>query len=456
MPSAPRPNVVVFFTDQQRWDSTGVHHNPLELTPNFDRIARMGTDVHYAFTPQPLCTPARACLQTGLYATAHGCFTNAAAPLSPDRKTLAHHFEEAGYRTGYIGKWHLGPKGVAGPVEREFRGGYQDWLASNVLEFTSDAYHTTLYDENNRAVELPGYRVDAVTDAAIRYLDARRREQQPFFLFVSYVEPHHENHVDDFTAPHGYRARYSGGWTPPDLAALGGSSARHLGGYWGAVKRLDEAFGRMLDALYSLGVARETIVLFTSDHGCHFRTRNAEYKRSCDESSIRVPMALCGPGFDGGGRVNELVSLIDIAPTLLAAAGIAVPASMHGRSIVPLLGGRGRSANWPSEVLVQISESQTGRAVRTHRWKYGVTAALEKPDACGAERYVEEFLYDLAHDPYELNNLIGHESHRAVADRMKQRLRRRMTEAGEAPASIDNAPAKPAGQRRVTPNEVDQ
>lgn len=454
MTTAQRPNVLVFFTDQQRWDSTGVHHNPLELTPNFDRLARAGTDVHYAFTPQPLCTPARACLQTGLYANAHGCFDNSHVPLPPQHKTLAQHFGDAGYRTGYIGKWHLAPRGVVGPVAPEHRGGYQDWLASNMLEFTSDAYQTRLWNNDQQPVDLPGYRVDALADATIRYVDQRSKQNQPFFLFTSYIEPHHQNHVDDYPAPTGYRERYTGRFTPPDLVALGGSSARHLGGYWGMIKRLDEAFGRVLDSLNSLDLLKNTIVLYTSDHGCHFRTRNAEYKRSCHESSIRVPTALCGPGFDGGGRVDKLVSLIDLPPTLCDAAGLDVPRAMQGRSILPLLRQNAVSNEWPEEIFVQISESQIARACRTKRWKYGVTAVNEDLDACGAERYVEEFLYDLQHDPHELNNLVGFESHRAVADRMKDRVIARMQQAGEAKPGIDNASPKPAGQRKVEAHEV--
>ena len=116
--------------------------------------------------------PRGSCLQTGLYATRTGCFRNG-IPLSPNLKTLAHHFGEAGYATGYIGKWHLYSGGGTGPgpVPEEHRGGYDYWLASNVLEFTSDAYQTTLYDNDNKPVDLPGYRVDALTDAVIRYVD---------------------------------------------------------------------------------------------------------------------------------------------------------------------------------------------------------------------------------------------------------------------------------------------
>lgn len=210
------------------------------------------------------------------------------------------------------------------------RGGYQYWLASNTLEFTSDAYRTEVFDENGETVRLPGYRVDALTDAAIRYMDRKQQEGKPFFLFVSFLEPHHQNHRDDYPAPDGYADRYTGRFTPPDLSALGGNAQQQLAGYWGMVRRLDEALGRLLDARKSLGMTDNTIVLFTSDHGCHFKTRNDEYKRSCHDSSIRVPGAAVGPGFDGGGRVDRLISLVDVPPTLLDAAGLAVPPVMQG------------------------------------------------------------------------------------------------------------------------------
>lgn len=444
-----QPNVIVFFTDQQRWDTAGVHGNPLGLTPNLDRMATHGTHVALSFTCQPLCGPARACLQTGKYATAVGCWRNGIA-LPATERTLAHYFRQAGYATGYIGKWHLGSRE---PVPAPERGGYEFWLAANALEHTSEPYETIVYDADNRPVRLPGYRVDALTDAAIRFMDTRR--DKPYFLFLSFLEPHHQNRTDDYPAPEGYAERYRGRWTPPDLAALGGSSAQHLAGYYGMVKRLDEALGRIRDAARSLGQLDNTIILFTSDHGCHFKTRNAEYKRSCHESSIRVPTAITGPGFDGGGRLRQLVSLVDLPPTLLAAAGLPVPQAMQGRSILPLLGGR--SVAWPEEVFLQISESQTARAVRTQRWKYCVSAPGEDGNRrAGAERYREESLYDLANDPYELKNLIECQSHAEVADVMRERLLRRLRDAGEPVPEIELLPRKPSGQRHITAAEARQ
>ena len=434
-----RPNIIVFFTDQQRWDTTGVHGNPLDLTPNFDRMARQGTDAHYAFTCQPVCGPARSCLQTGLYATETGCYRNG-IPLSQDSRTLAHYFNDAGYDTAYIGKWHLADAGE-GPVPPEQRGGYDYWLASNLLEFTSDAFDLVMYDNDEQPQKLPGYRVDAQTDAAIRYIDAH--QDNPFFLFLSFLEPHHQNHRDDYPAPGGYAARYRGRWMPPDLAALGGNAHGQLAGYCGMVKRLDEALGRLIDALISLDMLDDTIILFTSDHGCHFRTRNGEYKRSPHESSIRLPTALYGGPFIGGGRLSELVSLVDLPPTLLDAAGIEAPDHMQGRSILPLV--RGEDVEWPDEVFLQISESQVGRAIRSKRWKYAVTAPDKSgwEDSC-SDSYVESELYDLLADPEELRNLAGQETHRALCDVLRSRLIKRMILAGEDEPIIKPAPLQPS------------
>ncbi|TLS53810.1 DUF4976 domain-containing protein [Paenibacillus antri] len=446
-----KPNILVFFTDQQRWDTTGLHGNPLDLTPNFDRLAAGGTFVKNAFTSQPVCGPARSCMQTGLYATTSGCYRNG-IPLPSELPTLAGQFRAGGYDTAYIGKWHLAETGVE-PVPIERRGGYRYWLAADVLEFTSDAYRTRLFDANNEPVDLPGYRVDACADAAIRYLDSRKSAQEPFFLFLSFLEPHHQNSRDDYPSPDAYRNRYVSRYVPPDLAALGGNAHQHLDGYYGMVKRLDDALGRIMDALKSLRMLDDTIVVFTSDHGCHFKTRNGEYKRSCHDSSIRVPLGFSGPGFRRRGTIDEMVSLIDLPPTLLDAAGLPIPETMQGRSLLRRLDTE--AAPWPDDVFVQISESQVARAVRTKRWKYGVTAPDRHPyDDSGSDRYAEQFLYDLQADPYELTNLINQRSHRGVAEHMKERLLRRMAEAGEAVPDIVAYPDIVDGPRTVASEDI--
>lgn len=454
--SKDKPNVIVFFTDQQRWDTSGLHGNPLDVMPNFDRIARKGTFFEYAFTCQPVCAPARSSLQTGKYATETGVYKNG-IPLQEDETTLAKCFKQAGYHTGYIGKWHLGgvePGFFGGqePVPEERRGGYDYWLAADLLEFVSQEYNTVLFDNENKPVKLPGYRVDACTDAAIRYIDEHQNE--PFFLFLSLLEPHFQNHRDDYPAPDGYRERYTGRWIPPDLAALGGTAHYQLGGYYGMIKRIDEAFGRLLDSLKSLNLLENTIVLFTSDHGCHFKTRNDEYKRSCHESSVRIPAAAIGPGFHQGGALQQLVSLVDFPPTLLDAAGVEIPERMQGRSIMPLI--RKEPVEWPDDVFIQISESQVGRAVRTKRWKYSVVApGKDGNETPCADHYVEEFLYDLYSDPYELRNLVGMTSHQKVSEKMRERLVKRLVEASEQAPTIEPAPeVTDSVHRRVFDDEI--
>ena len=241
----------------------------------------------------------------------------------------------------------------------------------------------------------------------------------------------------------------------PDLAALGGSTQQHIAGYYGMVKRLDEAYGRLLDALESLGLAENSIVLFTSDHGNHFKTRNDEYKRSGHDASLRVPTVFTGPGFTGGRQVRELVSILDLHATLLDAAGLPVPDGVQGRSILPLL--RGEGETWQNELFFQVSESEVGRGLRTPRWKYGVSAPHADPwEDATSGHYVESYLYDLQHDPYELFNLIGQESHLEIATRLRERLQVRMQGAGEPAAAIESAPRQPRyGQREVLADELE-
>ncbi|WP_350280959.1 sulfatase-like hydrolase/transferase [Kribbella sp. HUAS MG21] len=403
-----RPNVIVFFTDQQRWDSVGAAGCPLGLTPNLDLMARRGTFFETACTTNPVCAPARAAMQTGMFPTKTSVFRNG-IPLPADAPTLGRLFGEAGYQTAYIGKWHLGTQD---PVPAAEQTGYGYWLASNLLEFTSDAYRTVVSDSDGEPVFLPGYRPDALTDAAIRYVTRASADDRPFLLFLSLIEPHHQNEHDDYPAPEVYRDTYTGAWLPPDLATLPGTAHQHAAGYYGQIKRVDECLGRLRDALASLDLTEDTLLLYTSDHGSHFKTRNSEYKRSPHDGSVRVPLVVEGPGYRGGARVTTPVSTVDVVPTLLDAAGIDLPDHLDG---VPLRKSR-RDA-----VLIQVSESEVGRALRTQRWKYYVHAP-EAGDVPAAEAYVERALYDLDADPYELDNLIDSVSHQEVAAELRARL----------------------------------
>jgi uncharacterized sulfatase len=414
----------------------------MDVSPNLDRMAAEGVRFEHAFTCQPVCGPARSVVQTGRYATETGCFRNG-IPLPLDETTIAHRLSDAGYEVGYIGKWHLASdkehnyRDKAVPPER--RGGYKDfWLASDVLEFTSHGYDGHMFDADGTQVDFKGYRVDCVTDFALDYLRTRDG-QRPFFLFISYIEPHFQNDHKHFEGPIGSKERFKDFEPPGDLMGTDGDWPEEYPDYLGCCASLDHNLGRLRAELEKLGLTENTLIFLTSDHGCHFRTRNAEYKRSCHESSIRVPMIACGPGFEGGKVIDELVSLIDVAPTILSAAGIEKSKSMRGRPLQKLVSGK--AADWPKQVFAQISESQVGRAVRTKRWKYSVSA----PDVPGGSQpssdvYVEEYLYDLEADPHERKNLVSDPSCAGIREKLAALLKRCMEDAGEQAPEI--LPAK--------------
>ena len=437
-----KPNIVFLFSDQQRWDTLGCYGQPMDISPNLDRMAAEGTLFENAFTCQPVCGPARACLQSGKYATEVGCHTNHRR-LPPSEGHLARSFSETGYETGYIGKWHLASCGGEPEthffdrgVPPELRGGYNDyWLASDVLEFTSHSYDGHMFDADGKRREFPEgrYRVDAQTDWALEYLQTRTG-RRPFFLFVSYIEPHFQNDHACFEGPHGSKERFRDFVAPGDLVGLDGDWPGEYPDYLGCCASLDENVGRVRDELARLGIADDTVVIYTSDHGCHFRARNSEYKRSCHDGCLRIPMVACGPGFGGGNVIGEMASLIDIPPTLLSAGGAEVPGHMRGRPLQRLVDGT--ATDWPQEIFAQISESHCGRCIRTKQWKYAVRA----PDKTGGDPdsdvYVEDFLYDLDADPHERNNLVADGAYAGVRAELAATLTRRMAEAGEPEPEI--------------------
>ncbi|MFA9397598.1 MAG: sulfatase-like hydrolase/transferase, partial [Clostridiaceae bacterium] len=369
-----KTNIIFFFSDQQRWDTVGCYGQKLDVTPNLDKMAEEGVRFENAFTCQPVCGPARACLQTGKYAEEIGCYRNAIA-LPMDEKTIAHCFKEVGYETAYIGKWHLAStddidKYEIKAVPYERRGGWEYWVAADVLEFTSDGYGGYMYDGNYNKREFKGYRADCTTDFALEYLENRYQgnvgdKDKPFALFISYIEPHHQNNHNRYEGPVNSKEKFKNFQVPGDLEGTEGDWRENYPDYLGSCNSLDYNLGRIREEVKKLGIEDETLIVYTSDHGTHFRTRNNEYKRSCHESSIHIPMVAYGPGFKGGKEIKELVSLIDVPPTLLKEADIEKPEYMKGRPLQEVV--NGNCSDWPKEVFLQISESQVGRAIRTDK-----------------------------------------------------------------------------------------
>ena len=371
-----RPNILFFFTDQQRPDSIGAYGQALPTTPVLDRMAAAGVQCMRAYTPNPVCGPCRASMQSGRYPTVTGNHVNN-VHLPEDETTLAKLLNGAGYATGYLGKWHLASTGGSGPdcyrttaVPPIRRGGYADyWLAADALEWTSHGYGGYMFDADMTCIPFDNktYRVDFMTEHLLGALDDLSAGEKPFFMMASYLEPHQQNDTNSYDPPRGTAQHFAEAEIPGDLAPLQGNYDKHYVNYLACVKALDVALGQVLDRLEHLGIADNTLVIFATDHGCHFRTRNGEYKRSCHDASIHVPLVLQGPGFASAEQFDGIASLLDIPATILHAAGVEVPSDWHGRPLQER-----HADDWRDDHLSQISESQIGRTLRTKRWTYSV------------------------------------------------------------------------------------
>jgi len=470
-----RPNILLVISDQFRWDCIGAAGlNPMNLTPNLDQMASRGVLFRNAFCNQPVCAPARASIFTGQYPAKHGVWKNAIG-LPDDAVTFPKLLKQAGYSTNLIGKWHLGPPSetpagtqpptapatpgsgtpygrgalpavripplaTRGPVKPQHRGGFLDlWEGANELEWTSHAYEGDLYDGDGKAIHFSNrYRADFMTDRAQLFLRSQAAKS-PFLLTLSYLEVHHQNDRDTYDPPKEFEGRYPNPFIPPDLRPLPGSWPSQIADYFACVAKMDEIMGTLRKTLVETGLDKNTIVIFTSDHANHFRTRNAEYKRSPHESSIHIPLVIEGPGFNRGIQVPEFVSQVDYAPTLLSACGLPFAPSMQGRNFLPLLDRK--TDGWHNEVYFEMSEFVTGRGLRTPEYTYAISAPKVPGwrGAANAEKYVEYVLYDNQADPYQHVNLAGRAPYQQVATGLRRRMLDRMKEAGDPAATIEPA-----------------
>ncbi len=431
-------NIIFYFTDQQRWDTCGCFGQPLDITPNLDALAREGVKFDNAFSPQPVCGPCRALFQTGKYPTETGCFRNNIM-LPAGVKTLGQYIEEAGYETAYIGKWHLASDGelekpptidhTVTAIPRELRGGYTGfWRTADVLEFTSHGYDGFVFDENNRRVDFKGYRADCINDMALEFLDGYTGEK-PFFMTVSQIEPHHQNDRKHYEGPEGSKERFRDFILPEDLKALGGNAAEEYPDYLGQCASLDENLGRLVAKLKEKGLYENTVILFASDHGSHFLTRNRDdhlngyddYKRSCHDACLHVPLVIAGGPYRGGRAVEELVSTASLPKTILALAGVDVGDAMIGENLLDVV--EKKADNRPNEIFAQISESRVGRCIRTARYTYSVYApGVNGGVAAASDRYADDFLYDMEQDPHQLNNVVADPAYAQVKAELRERL----------------------------------
>jgi arylsulfatase A-like enzyme len=410
-----RPSFVVLIADDQRWDGLGVvqrelgeeARSPWIETPQLDRLADEGVRFRHAFVVTSLCSPARASLLTGRYPHEHGILDNR-SEFPADLPTYASALRGAGYRTGYVGKWHMGVQ--AGP-----RPGF-DYSAS----YTGQGrYFDATFELDGERTGTTGFIDDVATDFAIEFI---RAADEPFLLVLGFKAPHgprespprlRELYVDERMRP-----PRSAEHRPPflDQPAYAPDSAGRIaaGGpersrrveeshreNFRLIAALDENLGRLREALRELGRDERTVIVFTSDNGYLIEEHGLGGKRFAYEESIRVPLLVHDPRLRDalrGRALDELVLDIDLAPSLLSLAGEPIANEMQGRSWAPLL--TSEAISWRDAFLYEYFFSPDFRAPPILALRTASAKLIRYP---GHPAWTEVF--DLAADPYERRNL---------------------------------------------------
>ena len=413
-----RPNVLLLLPDQWRAQSLGCFGNPDVKTPHLDRLAAEGALLANVFANSPVCGPGRAVVLTGTYASTNGMLANDLR-LRRDVPSLASEFLHAGYRTGYIGKWHLdgGPRnpGFIPPGPR--RHGFQFWAAN---ECSHKPYGNVYFHNTPDPIVSTKYEPEMWTDEALNFLDAAT-PHQPFFLVVSTGAPH-----DPYIAPEPYMRMYDPAALTmrPNFHSVPGGTRQDIAGYYASITAVDDQVGRILARLEQKHLDHDTIVLFASDHGNMLGSQARTLKQKPWEESIHIPGILRYPArVRPGSRVESVLSHVDFAPTLLSLCGIAAPPAMQGADLSRAL--LGHPPAQPTDALLQIfgpagnEEGGGWRGIRTATHLYART------------RQAPWALYDLAADPFQLTNLIGLASSRALEQQLDRQLNARMAAIGD-------------------------
>jgi arylsulfatase A-like enzyme len=455
-----QPNLVVILIDDLRYDEFGAGGHPYMKTPHIDRLAAEGALFERAFHTTPICSPNRASILTGQYASRHGIIDNVARDAMSHRLPNYHlALQGLGYETAHVGKWHMGNDGMPRP-------GYHHWVSFDG--------HGSLVDPklnvNGRYETRPGYMTDLLNQEARAFLE--RRRSRPFALFFAHKAVHPDAHqAADGTLEMGrfggyipaerHRGLYASGVFPKKpnmlsvrqlvkqkpawaeafalkgtersralLAAIQAGSQEEIRQRARMMASVDEGVGMLLETLARQRKLDDTLIFFLGDNGYFFGEHGlGPERRFAYEAGIRSPFVLRYPRkAKAGARLRELVICQDIAPTMIELAGGRPGAQIQGRSLVPLLAGRRKG--WRKSLLVEYWAEQampwlvgmTYKAVRTDRYKLihwvnrGIAGELDE-------------LYDLERDPWELKNLARGARHAALKARLRRELRKLVADA---------------------------
>lgn len=437
-----RPNILLILPDQMRASAMGVSGNPDVQTPHIDRLAKEGLRFRRTYANVPVCCPARAILLTGTYPHVNGMIANDLR-LRESEVTIAELLRDAGYRTGFIGKWHLdgGPRnpGYVPPGER--RQGFDFWAA---YECHHEHFFPSYFRDTPEMIRVMKFEPEASCDFAVEFLQSQPKDK-PFFLTVQMGPPH-----DPYGAPEEYMKRYDpekltmpANWqpgsevrpAPPQRPRRPGIPARpyvatggkeEVAAYYAAITAIDDQVGRLLQTLKETGQDENTIILFTSDHGDMLGSHGLRRKRKPHEESAHVPGIIRWPGkVPAGVAVDTLFSHIDMPPTLLSLAGLPVPGKMQGADLSKVA--LGKTTDGPDAVLLQIFVPFNQDQIATP-WRGIVTAQHTYA------RYEEKpwVLFDNEKDPWQMINLAEDPKHAELAKQLDAKLSALMAKNGDS------------------------
>ena len=417
-----RPNVLYVFSDQHRASAMGCYGDPNVRTPVFDAFAKQGAQFNAGMSSTPVCCPHRACLLTGQYSHHNGMVSNS-VEWAPNQPCVADLFGAAGYRTGYIGKWHLnspkaeGAKG--GYVAKERRFGFDWWRMSSAGHKYYD--YNYFVDDAREPTKTDVYQPTMMANQAIEFIGEKSKGEAPWLLYLSWGPPH-----TPYEAPPEYRAHYENITLEPNVPA--GKPREHamknLPDYYGLVESLDTEFGRILKALDAADVAEDTIVIYSSDHGDMLGSHGYPKKRWPHDNSSRVPFLIRYPrAIDAGQIIDDPINTPDVYPTLAGFAGLQIPDGIDGVDYSDFLSGiepkPPRDYAYLQMIYGYVPWSGW-RALRTRDYSY---ARTEKGPW---------LLFDVKADPHQLNNLVDDPKATGLVARMDKRLLEVMKESGDA------------------------
>ncbi len=494
--AADRPNILFIFTDDHASHAISAYGSKINKTPNLDRIANEGILFNNCFCTNSICGPSRAVIQTGKHSHLNG-FRQNGNKFDSRQQTFPKLLQAVGYQTAVVGKWHLGHGGNSDPA------GFNYW---EVLVGQGPYYNPPMI-LNGRRVKYTGYTTDIITDRALRWLKEDRDPDKPFMLMYQQKAPHrnwqpgpeHLTMYDDVTIPEpdnlfdDYKGRgtaaqtqdmtISKTMTPNDLklvspkrfteeqlakwnaayepknkafreAKLKGKELvrwkyqRYIKDYLRCIASVDDNVGRVLDYLDETGLAKNTIVIYSSDQGFYLGDHGWFDKRFMYEESFRMPLMARWPGKIKPGTVsNALCQNLDLAETFLDIAGVAIPKDMQGVSLLPLFNGK-TPDNWRKSLYYHYYEFYGNRrAAHLVRRHYGVRTQRYK--LMHFYNLDEWELFDLEKDPREMTSVYDNPAYANVAADLTtevarlQKLYRVPDDSGSVPKVVDYSKIKP-------------